>query len=49
MPKPKKGETKQEYVSRCVIHLAKKGEGKNNDQRVAICYSLWDQHKGGKK
>ena len=45
---PRKGEKEKDYISRCVSHLAKK-EGKNQDQAVAQCYSMWRAKRGGKK
>ncbi len=44
MPKPREGEEKQEYLSRCIPIL--KGEGHDQDQAVAICYSMWRQNTG---
>lgn len=42
MPISKKpGETKREFVSRCIpIEIA---NGKEVDQATAICYSIWDE------
>lgn len=42
MPKPNPGETKNEYISRCIAHMIKK-EGKEKDQAAAICYSYWEK------
>ena len=40
MPKPEKGETERNFLSRCIPELAEEGYT-NNKQRVAICYSIY--------
>lgn len=47
MPDPKKGEKKDNFMSRCIPILVK--EGKPSDQAVAICSSMYDQYKKHKK
>lgn len=37
---PSPGETKSEFIGRCVSYII--NEGKDTDQAVAICQSLWD-------
>jgi signal peptide peptidase SppA len=44
MPKPSNGETKKDYLSRCVSQLIEK-EGKEPDQARAQCESMWNQDK----
>jgi hypothetical protein len=44
---PSKGEKKDEFLPRCISYVV--GEGKESDQAVAICNSLWDQHFAGQK
>ena len=39
LPSRKKGEKENSFVSRCISELSKKGEGKSQSQRVAICKS----------
>lgn len=39
LPSRRKGEPENKFVSRCVSELARKGEGKDSAQRVAICKS----------
>lgn len=39
MPKPRKNETENDFMKRCVPALI--SEGKEQDQAVAICYSYW--------
>lgn len=46
MPKPHKGESRNDFISRCISYLSHKGEGKSQDQRVAICHSYADKHYG---
>jgi len=43
LPTPKGSESKDEFISRCVVDLENKGEGSSNDQRVAICISQWEE------
>ena len=43
MPKPRKGETKSKFMSRCISDVT--GEGKKRDQAIAQCISVWgDSH-----
>src|SRR5688572_17067857 len=42
MPKPNKGESRKDYMARCVPVLIK--EGKKQDQAVAICSSMFKDH-----
>jgi hypothetical protein len=39
---PNKGEQKDEFLPRCISYVI--NEGKDNEQAVAICNSLWEQH-----
>ena len=41
MPKPKKGETKNDFISRCIPIILEDGTTQNQKQAVAICYSIW--------
>ena len=43
MPYPEKGESKEEYISRCIPYMISK-EGKEKDQAVAMCYSFWKEY-----
>ncbi len=43
LPKPKKGESKNDFVSRCLGSEAIKEFGKENKQRVAVCESQWER------
>lgn len=46
MPKPQGGETRKEFVSRCIPIVIDDGTAKDPDQAVAICNSIWEQEKG---
>ena len=39
--KPSAGETQDEFIGRCIPVL--RGEGKPEDQAIAICYSYWEE------
>ncbi|MCC8190563.1 MAG: hypothetical protein LIP77_08020 [Planctomycetes bacterium] len=45
MPKPKKNENKQEFVSRCIADLTDEERERfpTVQQRAAICYSQWGE------
>lgn len=43
MPKPKKGEKKSEYISRCVKEVMH--EGKTQEQALGQCYGMWEHRK----
>ena len=40
MPKPRKNESKDDFMKRCIPEVV--GEGKPQDQAVAICANLWE-------
>ena len=39
LPKPKQGESEQDFISRCIPVVM--GEAEDNEQAAAICYSQW--------
>ncbi len=39
---PSSGERKDDFIPRCISYIT--NEGKDNEQAIAICYSIWDQH-----
>ena len=41
MPKPKSGETRKDFMMRCVPEVIK--EGKPKKQAIAICSSYYDK------
>lgn len=48
MPKPKPSEeSRSDWMKRCVPVLIE--EGRDQDQAVAICSSMWDRAKTGEK
>ena len=42
---PSKGEDENEFIPRCIKYIV--DEGKDTEQAVAICYSIWEQHFAG--
>ena len=49
MPKPSENESKEEFISRCVSMVKEEGTAKDNEQAVAICFSMWEQHQKNHK
>jgi HK97 family phage prohead protease len=45
LPKPKKDESKDEFMDRCMSDSVMKKEYPDNDQRYAVCESQWDESK----
>lgn len=45
MPKPKKYERKEKFISRCIETLTTEEEERfpKKEQRAAICYSQWNR------
>ncbi len=41
MPNPRKGETREKFVSRCVPVVIREGTAKDGKQGAAICNSMW--------
>ena len=41
LPKPKKGESQSQFVSRCMGNETMKKEYPDQKQRAAICYTQW--------
>lgn len=39
---PSKGERETEFIPRCISYMV--GEGKDQEQATAICYSIWQEH-----
>ncbi len=46
MPSVKSGESKNDFISRCIPIV--KGEGKTQKQAVGQCYGMWKHAKGVK-
>jgi len=49
LPKPKKNEKQDDFINRCMSNETMKEEYEDNDERLAVCYSLWEQEKESKK
>lgn len=45
LPKPRKGEERLNFVSRCVAQLTRSGEFDDVNQRAAVCNSEWKRDK----
>jgi len=45
MPKPKQGETEDQFVERCIPFVLNEGTAKDEKQAVAICHSIWREEK----
>lgn len=39
---PNKGEREKDFIPRCIAYVV--GEGKDQSQAAAVCYSIWEQH-----
>jgi hypothetical protein len=44
---PSKGQNKESFLPKCIAYVI--NEGKDNDQAVAICNSIWNEHFAGEK
>ena len=40
MPTPRRGESRQDFVGRCIGELVS-GEGRSQEQAAAICFDIW--------
>ena len=47
MPVPISGESRTDFISRCVSKVIEDGTAEDGDQAIAICISMWDNRKGG--
>lgn len=43
MPEPKKGESKNEYIGRCVSYVMNEDPNIKQDHALAKCYGMWEQ------
>jgi hypothetical protein len=46
IPKPRKGEEKQDFISRCMGNETMLDDYPDNKQRAAVCYASWRKAKG---
>lgn len=49
MPTPKKGESENSFVNRCVPYVLKEGAAKSKEQAVAMCHRLYKNQKKNKE
>jgi len=49
IPVPKKGESRKDFISRCIPFVIREGTTKDPKQATAICNSIWRKKKGVKK
>ena len=45
MPTPAAGESKNEFVARCMGDSEARQDFPNAQQRIAFCYSVWESEK----
>lgn len=43
MPEPREGESRDDFMSRCVPAVLDDGAAESQDQAVAICASIWER------
>jgi len=43
LPTPNNGESRNKFVSRCIVDLSDKEEFEDNKQRAAVCYSQFEE------
>lgn len=48
LAKPRSGESRDDFVGRCISKLDDENSSLGQDQRVAACFSRWREFKGGK-
>lgn len=48
LPKPRKGETKEKFIERCMSDSVMKTEFPNIKQRYAVCNTQWNKRKSKK-
>lgn len=45
MPKPIPGQSEEDFMGKCIPQVLNDGTAENQQQAVAICYSIWEEHK----
>ncbi|NIV36793.1 MAG: phage major capsid protein [Anaerolineae bacterium] len=43
MPEPREGETRQDFVERCIPIVLEDGTAQDPDQAAAVCHSMWEE------
>ncbi len=49
IPEPRKGETMNKFISRCITDELMKKEYPSKNKRLGMCYSQWDNKRKKKK
>lgn len=49
VPKPRRGENKNKFISRCISTLSHEDPNRDPKQVQAICHTAWEQGKGEEK
>ncbi len=51
MPEPKKGESKDDFIKRCIMYVRAEESGKDVKPGYfyAKCNGIWETHRGGEK
>ncbi len=49
MPRPKKGESRDTFINRCIPYVLKEGAAKKKDQAAAMCHRIYENHKKNKE
>lgn len=46
MPEPRPGESRDDFIGRCIPVVLDDSTAENQAQAVAVCFSMWEQNKG---
>lgn len=49
LPTPNENEDRKDFISRAIQHEEMKNKFPSEIQRIAVSYSLWDNHEDSKK
>ena len=49
MPKPNPGESRKDFINRCIPIVIREGTARDGSQGNAICNSIWDDHQKEKR
>ena len=47
MPEPRAGESRDDFIGRCIPVVLDDGTAEDQAQAVAVCISMWKKDKGG--
>ena len=45
MPEPRQGESRDDFIGRCIPIVLEHGTAEDQDQAMAVCISMWNQGK----